>query len=171
MEVLAERYEQLLSNDLPLTDAQRRLLRGFAPTFARWCDELGQHGIAATVQHDDLHHNNLYLHEGRSQILDWGDTSIGHPFASLVVTFQFLEQVNRLDRTDPWFARLRDAYLEPWGPGYADTFRLAMGVGAFAHAIAWVRQRTALPAACLADFDAAYRGVLGRAAELALVNR
>jgi hypothetical protein len=48
-------------------------------------------------------------------VLDWGDSSISHPFASLVVTFRFLEEVTKLSPGDPWFARLRDANLEPWG--------------------------------------------------------
>jgi aminoglycoside phosphotransferase (APT) family kinase protein len=171
VEVLAERFGELLSDDLPLADEERLLLRGFAPTFAQWCEELSQYSIPATVQHDDLHHNNLYLQDGRVRILDWGDTSISHPFASLVVTFQFLEQVNRLHRTDAWFARLRDAYLEPWGRGYVDTFSLALDVGTFAHAIAWVRQRSALPASWLPEFDKAYRPVLDRVLELALMDK
>ena len=35
---------------------------------------------------------------------------------------RFLEQVNGLPPSDPWFTRLRDAYLEPWGSGLTDTF-------------------------------------------------
>jgi hypothetical protein len=47
--------------------------------------------------------------DGTSLVLDWGDSSISHPFVSLVVTFRFLEEVNELPPGDPWFARLRDA--------------------------------------------------------------
>ena len=52
---------------------------------------------------------NVYAQGERLRLLDWGDASISHPFASLVVTFRFLEERNRLPRADPWFARLRDA--------------------------------------------------------------
>jgi hypothetical protein len=31
--------------------------------------------------------------------------AIAHPFASLLVPFRFLEEINRLPATDPWFAR------------------------------------------------------------------
>jgi aminoglycoside phosphotransferase (APT) family kinase protein len=89
------------------------------------------------VQHDDLHMANLYAQGGRLRLLDWGDASISHPFASLVVTFRFLEERNRLQPGDPWFARLRDAYLEPWGGGLTDASALAIRVGAFAHTFAW----------------------------------
>ena len=116
-----------------------------------------------TIQHDDLHHANLYTDGGRVRVLDWGDASIAHPFASLVVTFRFLEQRNRLPPGDPWFARLRDAYLEPWGRGLATVFALAMRVGAFAHAIAWVRQRDHLPQQARPEFDEEYAIVLRRA--------
>jgi aminoglycoside phosphotransferase (APT) family kinase protein len=69
---------------------------------------------AETIQHDDLHHANLYVHDGRMRVLDWGDASISHPFSSLVVTFRFLEERTKLAPGDPLFARLRDGYLEPW---------------------------------------------------------
>jgi hypothetical protein len=79
------------------------------------------------------------------------------------VTFRFLEEINELSPTDPWFARLRDAYLEPWGRGYADAFALALRVGAFAHSIAWTRQRDALPDEARSEFDGAFRVILRRA--------
>jgi hypothetical protein len=96
-------------------------------------------------------------------VLDWGDSSISHPFASLVVTFRFLEEVTKLPPSDPWFARLRDAYLEPWGRGLEDVFALAMRVGSSAHAIAWLRQRDHLPAEERAEFDRWFSVVLRRA--------
>jgi aminoglycoside phosphotransferase (APT) family kinase protein len=64
-----------------------------------------------TVQHDDLHRANVYTEGGKLRVLDWGDSSISHPFVSLVVTFRFLEEVTKLPPGDPWFARLRDAHL------------------------------------------------------------
>ena len=39
---------------------------------------------------------------------------------------------------------LRDAYLQPWGSGHNDALALAIRAGAFAHIIAWMRQRAAL---------------------------
>jgi hypothetical protein len=106
---------------------------------------------------------NVYAQGQRFRVLDWGDASISHPFASLVETFRFLEEFNGLSPTDPWFDRLRDAYLEPWGRGLADAFALAMRVGTFAHAIAWVRQRDALPEEARAEFNTAFTIVLRRA--------
>jgi hypothetical protein len=71
---------------------------------------------------------------------------------------------------DPWFARLRDAYLEPWGRGHADAFALAVRVGTFAHAIAWARQRDDLPADARPEFDTWFRVVLRRAVAQTVVR-
>src|SRR4029453_16898126 len=108
-----------------------------APRLAALCGELAAYDLLETVQHDDLHMANVYAHGGRLRRLDWGAASISHPFASLVVTFRFLEERNQLPPADPWFGRLRDAYLEPWGNGRAGVFALAIRVGAVAPAIAW----------------------------------
>ena len=160
---LPARYEALLRQDLPLESDEIDRLREFAPRFAKLCRELAAHDLPATVQHDDLHMANVYAHGEQLRLLDWGDASISHPFASLVVTFRFLEERTRLPPADPWFARLRDAYLEPWGRGLADAFTLALRVGTFAHAIAWARQRDHLPDAARREFDRAFRVVLRRA--------
>jgi hypothetical protein len=171
VELLAGRYPELLDEALPVDAEQRSLLRAFEATFAQWCDQLARAGIPASIQHDDLHHHNVYLRDGHIRVLDWGDSSISHPFMSLVVTFRFLEHINRLAPTDSWFARLRDAYLEPWGHGHGATFDLAMRVGIFAHAIAWNRQRRALPPSWRPEFDEDYRDILGRATRIAARDR
>jgi hypothetical protein len=160
---LPERYEGLLRQALPLERDEIERLRGFMPRFTELCDELTAHEVPETVQHDDLHMANVYADGGRLRVLDWGDSSISHPFGSLVVTFRFLEEINGLPPGDPWFARLRDAYLEPWGHGLAGTFALALRVGTFAHTLAWARQRDHLPVQARPEFDTWYAVVLRRA--------
>jgi hypothetical protein len=160
---LPARYAELVRRDLPVEPAELARLRAFAPTLAELCAELAGCGPPATIQHDDLHMGNVYRHDGRISVLDWGDSSVAHPFLSMVVTLRFLDEVTGLPPDDPWYARLRDAYLEPWGGGFRDVFALAMRVGAVAHAIAWTRQRDHLPGHYLPTFDRAYRLVLRRA--------
>ena len=156
-------YENLLQRELPLERDEIDRLRRFAPRFGGLCTELAAHGVPDTIQHDDLHMNNVYRRGGRLRLVDWGDASISHPFATLVVTFRFLEERTKLSPADPWFARLRDAYLEPWGHGFAGAFPLAMRVGSFARTFAYGRQRDHLPAAARADFDKEFATVLRRA--------
>ncbi len=68
--------------------------------------ELAAHEVPQRVQHDDLHLANVYAEGERLRVLDWGDASVSHPFASLVERFRFLEKRNRLPPGDPWFTRL-----------------------------------------------------------------
>ena len=160
---LPARYQDLVGRDLPLDNGEIQALRDFAPRFAQLCAELDASGVPASVQHDDLHAGNLYVKGNRQRVLDWGDASIAHPFMSLVVTFRFLEETNGLATSDPWVSRLRDAYLEPWGSGLAETFKLAVRVGMVAHAIAWLRQRDFLRPDSIADFDRWLAVILRRA--------
>jgi len=160
---LPARFDDLLQRELPLEREEIDRLHAFAPRFAELCNELEAYDVPETVQHDDLHMSNVYAQGAQLRVLDWGDSSISHPFASLVVTFRFLEEVTKLPPDDPWFARLRDAYLEPWGRGLAGVFALAMRVGIFAHAIAWLRQRDHLPPKDRAEFDSVFPIVLRRA--------
>ncbi|MBV8295206.1 MAG: phosphotransferase [Acidimicrobiia bacterium] len=163
VETLPSQYEDLLRQRLPLRTEETDSLRLFAPHFAKLCEELATFDVPASIQHDDLHLNNLYDKDGTLRVVDWGDSSIAHPFFSLVVTFRFLEERNGLAPGDPWFRRLRDAYLEPWGSGYAPTFDLAQRVGAFARAFATSRVRRHLPADALPDYDTDFAVVLRRA--------
>jgi len=163
MAVLPAGFERLLASELPLAKDDINRLQEYAPRFAELCAGLAELGIPESVQHDDLHMKNLYSDGGKFRVVDWGDSSIAHPFFSLVETFRFLEEFNHLAPDDPWFRRLRDAYLEPWGSGLAETFEIAMRAGSFANAIAWTRQRDALSPGALPEFDRAFAIILRRA--------
>jgi hypothetical protein len=168
-ERLPELFATLLAADLPLEADEVARLRAFEPRFAGLCEDLAATEIPATIQHDDLHLRSVFLDGPHLRILDWGDACIAHPFASLVVTFRFLEETNGLRPADPWFGRLRDAYLEPWGGGLAETFDLAMRVGMVAQMIAWQRHRAVMDAEDRAAFDEHFaqqlRRTLARAVE------
>ena len=161
-------YEELLAAELPLDAAETSAREAFRPRFSELCEELDGAGIGPTVQHDDLHMNNVYVQDGTLRVLDWGDASIAHPFFSLFETFRFLHEMNRLPPGDHWFTRLRDAYLEPWGSGHLVTFDLALRVGGLAHAIAWLHQRDALPQADRRGFDGVFAHILRLASRRAL---
>jgi hypothetical protein len=156
-------YDALLRENLPLDGAEIARLRRFAGRFEQLCLDLAAAGIPETVQHDDLHMNNVYVRNGTMRVTDWGDACVSHPFASLVATFRFLQERNGLACGDPWFQRLRDAYLEPWGPGLGEVFVLAIQVGALAYAIAPHRQRRTLSRGERVDFDFDFSARLRRA--------
>lgn len=163
---LPDRYAGLLERDLPLESSEVAALRAFERRFEELCREVDAESPGDTIQHDDLHVNGVWIKGDEIRVMDWGDTSIGHPFASLYVTFRFLEmpEYGNLPPGDPWFARLRDAYLEPWGGAALVTaFERALRIAAFAHVIAWLRHRDPLTDTARAEFDREYAVVLRRA--------
>jgi hypothetical protein len=163
---LPARYALLLTRDLPLDSGEMAFLRQFEPRFGELCAEVAGESPGDTIQHDDLHVNGVFVLGDELRVMDWGDSSIGHPFFSLYVTFRFLEmaEYGGLDPADPRLARIRDAYLEPWGgTRLVPAFERAIRLAAFAHAIAWLRHRDPLTPAQRADFDVEYAVILRRA--------
>ena len=143
--VLPAFYADMLSRDeLPWRDR----FRAFEGEFARLCAGLED---VASINHDDLHMHNVY--EG-GRVLDWGDSCISHPFFSLVVTFNFVQEGQD---------EIRDAYLEGYG-GDRETFDLALRVGTIAHLFKWIRFRDVLPQVTLAEYDTWFEGWIDNAA-------
>jgi len=142
--LLPSLYDDMLGRELPLEPEELDGLRNMAPDFAARCEQLETHGVPETLHHDDLHIGNVYTRDGRVLFLDWGDTSVSHPFFSLA----------RAD--DEWDTRLRAAYLEPWGAGLEDTLEVALPVGAFAYVFGFLRVLDHMNE----DQRARYRGAL-----------
>ncbi len=163
LSTLPARYCELLDSNLPIEPHALDLLRAFAPRLEELCARIAAAGLPPTIQHDDLHIGSLYKRDGRLRLLDWGDSSVSHPFFSLFVTLRFPEKRTGVPREHRPFTTLRDAYLEPWGRDLADVFEPAMEVGRFAHIIAWSRQRNFLAPPARATLDDALAHVLRRA--------
>ncbi len=126
-----------LFDEVPLEDGLRRALVGLRPAFDEACAVLAASGPAPTVQHDDLHTANVLA---GPRFFDWGDAAVAHPFTSLSVTVRSFAHWLDIPAGDPAALRLRDAYLEPWGPdGDAGLAELAMWTGCLSRALAWRR--------------------------------
>jgi hypothetical protein len=162
-----ELFAELAASELPLQPPEIERLRAHGPRFTELCARLAEHGLPPAIQHDDLHHRNAFVDGDRLRIIDWGDASRSHPFVSLVVTFRFLEERNGLSPSDPWFVRLRDAYLEPWGEGLSEASELSQQLGRFVHAFGWLSLRPLLPEDSRAGYDTGFATVLRRALALA----
>jgi hypothetical protein len=91
--------------------ADRERLSAFRPRLVEWCAELDGFGIAATLDHADLHDGQILVAgPGRYTFFDWGDANIAHPFCSLLVAIDRAAEQLGPDVVP----RLEDAYLEPW---------------------------------------------------------
>ena len=141
-----------------LQPEQRRQLQADAGRYATLCAELAAIGIPASVNHDDLHDNNVFVPAqpgGHYRHFDWGDASIAHPFAVLLIALRVAQHLHHLTAGDPALLRLRDAYLEPWTGEFdradlVEAVRLALRVGGVSRALSY---RSALLEATPADHD------------------
>jgi hypothetical protein len=117
LEDLLENVEAImLDRPQGFTSDERERLRELTPEITATARELAGYGIPETVQHDDLHDGNVFVHDGRYLFFDWGDSCVSHPFHTLVVTFRAIAHRFELDLQPggPELLRLRDAYLEPF---------------------------------------------------------
>jgi len=138
------RMPALLADQLARLPVEHRdEVEALLPRFTDWCEELATSGIASTVQHDDLHENNVFTSD---VVFDWGDAALAFPFSSLLVTLRSA----RTRWPDLDLGRLRDAYLEAWTDTHSRAelellALLATRVGKVGRASAWERALTGVP--------------------------
>jgi hypothetical protein len=122
----------------------RKRLREASDWVAARVEVLERSGIAATIQHDDLHGGNVFVGPDGYRFFDWGDGVVAHPFATLVTTLNSIAFRLGTDAQDPVLWRVRDAYLEAWTdvapqPALADALAAALDLGRIGKAAAWDR--------------------------------
>lgn len=126
------------------TPAKRERLTAVRPALAGIAEELAG-GVAATLDHGDLHDGNVFLAGPQVRVIDWGDAVVSHPFTTLGATFNALAARLGVSPGDRLLDRVRDAYLEPWtggGQSRAGLRRqvaLARQGGCLLRALGWVR--------------------------------
>jgi aminoglycoside phosphotransferase (APT) family kinase protein len=125
-----------------LEDRLRRAVLAARPVLAEHCAALTHGPVAATVQHDDFHDGNVTVDTaGAARVIDWGDSSVGHPFGVLLVTLRVLRHRGT---DEDVVRRAQDAYLDTWSD-LADAASLralaaaAVQVQALARALSWER--------------------------------
>jgi hypothetical protein len=90
-----------------------------------------------------VHPNNIFAATGAP--FDWGDASVAHPFASLLVVLRTAAEHVTLPGQSRELAALTESYLSPWlEAGYpraaADrSLSLALRIAPLARALAWGR--------------------------------
>jgi hypothetical protein len=100
-----------------LTEAEVVQQRAHTKEYAEQCGQLAALGVAPSLQHDDLHANNVFAPSvlgGPLRVFDWGDSVVGHPFGTLLITLRVVSDLAGLQPGATELLRLRDAYLEAW---------------------------------------------------------
>ena len=158
-----------------LSPEQTAALELLLPTYHGWCAELAASPVPDSLQHDDLHSNNICWSGNRNDlssaaIIDWGDASVGHPFGTMLATLNSIafhtgepQADGRIN--DPRVLRMRDAYLEPFGimGNREELLRwvdLARSIGCVTRALAWERAAQDAPRSVIAEQGFPARGWL-----------
>src|SRR5262249_3769267 len=63
-------FEHTLAGELPVDGHDAMRLRALAPNVLQLSDELASGGISESVQHDDLHHRNVFRRGAGLRIVD-----------------------------------------------------------------------------------------------------
>jgi len=159
---------QLLENEQTLlvgqpdgvSPASYQRLRALAPALADQCQQLADAGVPFSLHHGDLHDANIFMGEDGYLFIDWGDSSVSHPFFSLRSAFVSVEFSLQMEEGAPEFDRLRDAYLEPWtrfGPPamLRSTFALAARLSPLCSALSWNHAISAVDRSLVAEYVSA----------------
>jgi hypothetical protein len=132
-------------------------LRSHLPVVRRWAEQVSALGLPTTLNHNDLHENNVFDVDGRLRFFDFGDALLTEPLGVLLVPLNIL--CGKLDAgpDDPRLWRVADAALEVWSDlaplaALRAALPAALQLGRLGRVESWVRCQPALPDDQLAEW-------------------
>jgi len=90
-------------------------LRAHLPVVRRWAEQVAALGLPLTLNHNDLHENNVFDIAGRLLFFDFGDSLVTDPLGILLVPLNLLADKLAAGADDPRLWRVVEAALEVWG--------------------------------------------------------
>lgn len=88
-------------------------LEALLPTIDRWSDEVADLGLPITLNHNDLHENNVLAGE-RLRFFDFGDAVLTEPLGSILVPINACSYAFDAGPDDARLRRIAAAALEVW---------------------------------------------------------
>lgn len=115
MSVLKKEIQQSLEElcATGLTREETKLVMNLLPTLLEMCDQIDV--IPASLEHGDLHSDNIRLIDNKLVFFDWGDASVSNPFFSTRIFWHALDEL--ITAESEWLGMVeefRPYYLEPW---------------------------------------------------------
>ena len=97
-----------------LGEEEAGALRAHLPRVQAWADQVAALGLPVTLNHNDLHDNNVFKVGEELRFFDFADSVLGDPHGCLLVPLNLL--AHRLDAgpAGPRLWRVADAALEVW---------------------------------------------------------
>jgi hypothetical protein len=158
---LAARVEQYAG--LPDGDPRRLgpdaadRLRAHLPVVRRWADQVAELGLPLTLNHNDLHENNVFDVDGRLRFFDFGDALVSEPLGILLIPLNILGERLQASADDPRLWRVADAALEVWSDLVPSAqlraaLPAALQLGRLGRVESWVRCQPSLSDEQLAEW-------------------
>jgi len=149
-----------------------RVLRSL-PALRATAERLDDVAPLASLEHNDLHQNNVFIphaDEVALRFFDFADAVWAHPFTSLAVPVGVLCRDWEVEPSDARVRRVVDAYVEPWSdvaslPDLREAAALALVFGPVHRFESWRRLLDGSAAISCPDEAEAVRHWLGRVAQ------
>jgi phosphotransferase family enzyme len=124
-------------------------LRAHLPVVRRWSEEVAALGLPLTLNHNDLHENNVFDVDGRLRFFDFGDALVTEPLGVLLIPLNILGEKLDADGDDPRLWRVADAALEVWSDLVPSgqlraALPAALSLGRLGRVESWVRCQPSL---------------------------
>jgi Ser/Thr protein kinase RdoA (MazF antagonist) len=124
-------------------------LRSHLPVVRRWADEVSALGLPVTLNHNDLHENNVFDVDGRLRFFDFGDSLLTEPLGVLLIPLNILGGKLDAGPDDPRLWRVADAALEVWSDlvpvsALRAALSSALQLGRLGRVESWVRCQPSL---------------------------
>ena len=132
------------AGDDPDRRARHAAVAAARPRVQRWCAQLTESALPASLDHNDLHPWNMFWDGRSARFFDWGDAVLAHPFAAMLVPLGLVRELLGEPAGQGEFAAVRDAYLDPFrslapGEDLPATLETACRVAKIARAHTWQR--------------------------------
>jgi hypothetical protein len=145
-----EQYSALPRDDpRALAEQTAGRLRAHVPVVRRWAGEVAALGLPVTLNHNDLHENNVFDVAGGLRFFDFGDSLLTEPLGVLLIPLNLLGDKLAAGPDDARLWRVADAALEVWSDlvPLADlraALPAALQLGRLGRVESWVRCQPAL---------------------------
>jgi len=159
-----EQYAALPEGDQRRVDADAAArLRRVLPELDRWVDQVLALGLPVTLNHSDLHSNNVFARESGMRFFDFGDSMLTEPLSVLLATLSSMRFHLDCAPDDPRLMQVADAAIEVWSDLAPMTelraaLTPALQLGKLARSESWARCLTNLTDAEMEEYgdSAAY---------------
>lgn len=113
-----QRLDELSSlsgtDPMALTGDEADALEASMSAVRSWADEVAALGLPLTLNHNDLHENNVFAVGESLRFFDFADALLTEPLGVLLIPLNMLGHRLEAGPDDPRLSRLADAALEVW---------------------------------------------------------